>query len=126
MERDLGRWEYKLVTDDPLDPLGILRSRYFCPVCGDWQTYGAPKFCPNCGANMFPSEEIKFRTYDIGFVTSDLDGGFQLEDETEFDLVETPFDEMVEELLDLWRVFCDESGFTNAQITYVREVREAA
>ena len=126
MERDLGRWEYKLVTDDPFDPYGILRNRYFCPSCGEWQTYGAPKFCPNCGANMFQSEELKLHTYEIGFLVSDLDNGFQIEDETEFDLVEAPFEDMAEELLDLWQVFCDESGFTDAQITYVREVPQEA
>ena len=77
-------------------------------------------------ASMLHGEGITLRTYDIGFLVFDSDSGFQIEDETEFDLVEAPFEEMVEELLDLWQVFCDESGFTHAQITYVREVPEAA
>lgn len=28
------------------------RKRYICSECGDWQTYGETKFCPNCGMPM--------------------------------------------------------------------------
>lgn len=119
---ELGLWDFRLVEDDPTDIHGFFRKRFYCPSCGDWQTYGATRFCPNCGKNMFPDSEVKLRTYDIGFSVSDLDGGFQIEDETEFDLIDATFEDMTEELLDLWQVFCDENGFVNAQITYVREV----
>ena len=27
-------------------------KRFYCSVCGDWQTYGKTKFCMNCGADM--------------------------------------------------------------------------
>ena len=25
---------------------------FYCSECGDWQTYGETKFCPNCGMPM--------------------------------------------------------------------------
>lgn len=28
------------------------RIRFYCSECGDWQTYGLTKYCPNCGARM--------------------------------------------------------------------------
>ena len=28
------------------------RRRFYCSACGDWQTYGKTRFCPNCGAQM--------------------------------------------------------------------------
>ena len=28
------------------------RKRFYCSECGDWQTYGETKFCPNCGMPM--------------------------------------------------------------------------
>lgn len=47
-----GEWKEKIV-DDPIDNCGgLFRRRFYCTVCGNWQTYGRPKFCPNCGANM--------------------------------------------------------------------------
>ena len=28
------------------------RKRFYCSECGEWQTYGETKFCPNCGMPM--------------------------------------------------------------------------
>lgn len=125
MDKDIGLWDFRIIENDPLDRCGLFRKRYYCPACGVWQSYGATKFCPDCGYNMYPDAGVKSRTYDIGFITDGLGDGFHIEDETEFDLVEAPFEDMTEELLDLWRVFCDENGYHNAQITYVREVKAA-
>ena len=33
------------------------RRRFYCSNCGDWQTYGKPKYCPNCGAKMEREDE---------------------------------------------------------------------
>ena len=46
-----GEWKEKIV-DDPSDSCGLFRRRFYCTVCGNWQTYGRPNFCPNCGADM--------------------------------------------------------------------------
>ena len=32
------------------------RVRFICSNCGEWQTYGKTKFCPECGAKM---QEVK-------------------------------------------------------------------
>ena len=55
----LGRWEKKYVTDDPLDPLGFFRHRYYCSVCGNWNTYGESKFCPKCGHEMLVPVDLE-------------------------------------------------------------------
>lgn len=48
-----NRWEHRQVgCDNPL-----FRSRFYCPDCHDWQTYGEPAFCPMCGAYMLIDEE---------------------------------------------------------------------
>ena len=46
-----GRWEERIV-DDPLDPYGFFKRRWYCSSCGRYQTYGTTAFCPNCGAKM--------------------------------------------------------------------------
>lgn len=28
------------------------RVRFICSACGEWQTYGKTKYCPECGAKM--------------------------------------------------------------------------
>ena len=33
------------------------RKRFYCSECGDWQTYGETKFCPECGCAMERSED---------------------------------------------------------------------
>lgn len=43
-----GRWSEKY---DPYeDPL--FRRTFVCDACGDYNTYGTPKYCPECGARM--------------------------------------------------------------------------
>jgi len=126
MDDKLGLWDFRIVDDDTIGHNGFFRKRFYCPACGVWQTYGATKFCPNCGHNMFPDESPKLRTYDVGFITYDRKVMDTVADETEFVLIDAPFEDMAEELLDLWEVFCDESGYKNAQITYVREVPQEA
>lgn len=43
-----GEWiEQHDPNDDPL-----FRRKWFCSVCGEWQTYGISKRCPECGAKM--------------------------------------------------------------------------
>lgn len=44
----LGEWVEEYDETAPL----FLRKRWRCTKCNDWQTYGKPKFCPNCGAEM--------------------------------------------------------------------------
>lgn len=46
-----GRWEERIV-DDPLDPYGFFKRRWYCSSCGRYQTYGTTAFCPRCGARM--------------------------------------------------------------------------
>lgn len=47
-EQKLGEWEERYLEDE--NP--FFRKRYYCSVCGDWNTYGKPEYCPNCGAHM--------------------------------------------------------------------------
>ena len=46
---------YWIVEDNEpnrLDPYGIFNHRFKCSACGEWQTYGQTKYCPNCGKPM--------------------------------------------------------------------------
>lgn len=43
-----GKWIEEYDEDAPL----FLKRRWRCTACNGWQTYGKPKFCPNCGAKM--------------------------------------------------------------------------
>lgn len=45
----IGHWT-KDISDDPNRTWD--RIRFYCSVCNDWNTYGEPKYCPNCGAKM--------------------------------------------------------------------------
>ena len=47
-----GHWEERIVEDREKDPVGLFRRRWYCSACGDWQTYGATRYCPDCGAKM--------------------------------------------------------------------------
>ena len=47
-----GEWEERIVDDDEYDKYGLFRRRFYCSACGDWNTHGASKYCPNCGAKM--------------------------------------------------------------------------
>ena len=48
-EKPNGEWITKIF---PNDESPLFRNRYYCSVCGEWQTYGKPKFCMNCGSRM--------------------------------------------------------------------------
>lgn len=62
----------KRTVDDPNDIAGWFRTRYECSACGEWQTYGETKYCPNCGKPMQKEPEAndchncKHRTRDMG------------------------------------------------------------
>ena len=43
-----GHWEERYLEEAPI----FLRRRWYCSECGKWQTYGMPRYCPNCGAEM--------------------------------------------------------------------------
>lgn len=43
-----GTWSEEY---DPNDDL-FFQRKYRCSACGDWNTYGFTKYCPNCGAKM--------------------------------------------------------------------------
>lgn len=47
-----AHWINRTVNNDPLDPAGLFRNRFECSACGEWQTYGKTKRCPNCGKIM--------------------------------------------------------------------------
>ena len=48
-----GEWIY---TFDKSDDNPFFWKRYVCSSCGDWQTYGRLRFCPNCGKKMSVEE----------------------------------------------------------------------
>lgn len=52
-EKPNGEWITKIF---PNDESPLFRNRYYCSVCGEWQTYGKPKFCMNCGSRMKEGE----------------------------------------------------------------------
>lgn len=43
-----GHWIVRVFPEEH----PFLAERHYCSVCGDWQTHGALKYCPNCGARM--------------------------------------------------------------------------
>lgn len=52
-----AHWIMRTVQYDPLDPSGLFRNRYECSACGEWQSYGETKCCPNCGKPMQKAPE---------------------------------------------------------------------
>ena len=44
----MGEWEEKIIEGDSV----WTRHRYYCSVCGGWNTYGKSDYCPDCGAKM--------------------------------------------------------------------------
>ena len=44
----VGKWSEKYTPDE--EPLW--RRKYYCSVCGGWNSYGFSDFCPRCGAKM--------------------------------------------------------------------------
>lgn len=53
--RHKGYWTIDVDYDDPDRRWD--RRRFYCSVCGSWQTYGETKYCPKCGAEMETTEE---------------------------------------------------------------------
>lgn len=49
------------------------------------------------------NERIRYRTFNIRFLNPDGDG-----DETQFDVVDGSFEQMINELLDLFNDFCND------------------
>lgn len=43
-----GHWEEKHIKNAPM----FLKQRWYCTACGEWQTHGKTRYCPNCGAEM--------------------------------------------------------------------------
>lgn len=55
-DEPVGTWiEENVEPDVVLSPHG---HRWRCPVCNDWQTYGNPKHCPDCGARLNKCQEV--------------------------------------------------------------------
>ena len=49
----MGTW--KVVIDKNEEPM--FRTKYVCPECGSWQTYGKPPYCMWCGAKVEKEED---------------------------------------------------------------------
>lgn len=43
-----GEWEERFV--EYASPW--FRRRFYCSNCGNWNTYGMTRYCPDCGAKM--------------------------------------------------------------------------
>ena len=52
LSRPTGHW---IIDID--ESRGWDRKRFYCSECGDWQTYGETKFCPDCGCAMERSKD---------------------------------------------------------------------
>ena len=48
-DQPLGKWEERA---DPEEPCAFFRRKFYCSVCGNWNSYGKPRFCMDCGAEM--------------------------------------------------------------------------
>ena len=48
IEEKTGEWEERYVDDES----PFFRRRFYCSHCGEWNTYGMSKYCPECGAKM--------------------------------------------------------------------------
>lgn len=46
-----GHWVEKYEEDTENDPYGLFRKRWYCSVCGRWQTYGKTIYCPRCASD---------------------------------------------------------------------------
>ena len=53
-----GYWTVK-VDEETTNPL--LKHRFYCSECGNWQSYGRTLFCPNCGAKMAMTNADRIR-----------------------------------------------------------------
>lgn len=52
VEQKHGSWQERIVDNDEFDKYGFFHRRFYCSACGDWNTHGASKYCPHCGAKM--------------------------------------------------------------------------
>lgn len=43
-----GFWKHVYDEDGEI----FFKRRWYCSACNDWNSYGTPAFCPNCGATM--------------------------------------------------------------------------
>lgn len=48
VEEKSGTWTE--IRDKDENP--FFRRKFYCSCCGNWNTYGMSKYCPNCGAKM--------------------------------------------------------------------------
>ena len=48
-----GRWINSYKRNAP----PMLKQRWICSLCGNVQTYGETRYCPNCGAKMDEGED---------------------------------------------------------------------
>ena len=65
---------------------------------------------------------ITERTFNVGFKKYRSPCEDPMWDETQFEIEDGSFVNMVTDLLSLWNVFRDECGFDHADIEYVEEV----
>lgn len=64
----------------------------------------------------------KERTFNIEFRRRDGGGAEDFVwDDVQFDIEETSFTEMVNDILSLFNAFCAENGYENAKIEYIEE-----
>lgn len=50
-------WLVEYNEPNKLDPYGVFKKALVCSACGNWQTYGKTKYCPNCGKPMWRRSE---------------------------------------------------------------------
>ena len=54
------------------------RVRFYCSMCGDWQTYGETDYCSHCGARMVKADSAV--PFNYGYWLKDKDNGFTCDD----------------------------------------------
>ena len=52
LENRTGVWQEMIVESES----AFFRRKFVCSACGDWNTYGRSRYCPDCGARMIESE----------------------------------------------------------------------
>ena len=51
LDKPKGTWAEKIVLDEN-GKFDFCSRRFYCSACGDWNSYGKTKYCPECGARM--------------------------------------------------------------------------